>query len=269
MDTRHSGWPGCFYVFSLTNYLFGTINMTKHYGLIGKTLGHSFSAAFFKDYFEKNNIAATYSNFELNDIAEIPSIFDQNLSGLNVTFPYKESVLPFLDRLDDSAAQIGAVNVIAFENGEKVGYNTDAYGFAQSIKPFLTFEHERALIFGTGGASKAVTHVFKQLGLEVFYISRQPDHQNRVYTYAEINEHMLKACKVLVNCTPIGTFPDLDASIELPFELLTPAHLVIDLVYNPAETSLMKQAKTKGAAVMNGLSMLQHQALKSYEIWSR
>jgi shikimate dehydrogenase len=186
-----------------------------------------------------------------------------------VTFPYKESVLPFLDRLDDIAAQIGAVNVIAFENGEKVGYNTDAYGFAQSIKPFLTFEHERALIFGTGGASKAVAHVFKQLGLEVFYISRQADHQNRVYTYAEINEHMLKACKVLVNCTPIGTFPDVDASIALPFELLTPAHLVIDLVYNPAETALMKQAKTKGAAVMNGLSMLQHQALKSYEIWSR
>jgi shikimate dehydrogenase len=107
------------------------------------------------------------------------------------------------------------------------------------------------------------------LGLEVFYISRQPDHQNRVYTYAEINEHMLKACKVLVNCTPIGTFPNLDACIELPFEFLTPVHLVIDLVYNPSETALMKQAKTKGAAVMNGLSMLQHQALKSYEIWSR
>jgi shikimate dehydrogenase len=150
-----------------------------------------------------------------------------------------------------------------------VGYNTDAYGFAQSIKPFLTFEHERALIFGTGGASKAVAHVFKQLGLEVFYISRQPDHQNRVYTYSEINEHMLKACKVLVNCTPIGTFPNVDASIELPFEHLTPAHLVIDLVYNPAQTELMKRAKAQGAAVMNGLSMLQHQALKSYEIWTR
>ena len=243
--------------------------MTKNYGLIGKTLGHSFSAAFFKDYFEKNNITATYSNFELNDIEEISSIFDQNLSGLNVTFPYKESVIPFLNRLDDSASQIGAVNVIAFENGEKVGYNTDAYGFAQSIKPFLTFEHERALIFGTGGASKAVAHVFKQLGLEVFYISRQPDHQNRVYTYSDINEHMLKSCKVLVNCTPIGTFPNVDASIELPFEHLTPAHLVIDLVYNPAQTELMKRAKAQGAAVMNGLSMLQHQALKSYEIWTR
>lgn len=243
--------------------------MHKHYGLIGKTLAHSFSAAFFKDYFEKNNITATYSNFELNDIEEFSSIFEQNLSGLNVTFPYKESVIPYLDRLDESAAQIGAVNVIAFENGEKVGYNTDAYGFAQSIKPFLTFEHERALIFGTGGASKAVAHVFKQLGLEVFYISRQPDHQNRVYTYSDINEHMLKACKVLVNCTPIGTFPNVDACIELPFEHLTLAHLVIDLVYNPTETELMKRAKKQGAAVMNGLSMLQHQALKSYEIWSR
>lgn len=243
--------------------------MTKHYGLIGKTLAHSFSASFFKDYFEKNNIDARYSNFELKDIEEISSIFEQNLSGLNVTFPYKESVIPYLDRLDESAAQIGAVNVISFENGEKVGYNTDAYGFAQSIKPFLTFEHERALIFGTGGASKAVAHVFKQIGLDVFYISRNGHEATGVFTYEDINSHMLQACKVLVNCTPIGTFPNISDCIELPFEHLTPAHLVIDLVYNPAETELMKRAKKQGAAVMNGLSMLQHQALKSYEIWSR
>lgn len=243
--------------------------MIQHYGLIGKTLAHSFSASFFKDYFEKNNIDARYSNFELNDVEEISSIFEQNLSGLNVTFPYKESVIPYLDRLDESAEQIGAVNVIAFENGEKVGYNTDAYGFAQSIKPFLTFEHERALIFGTGGASKAVAHVFKQIGLDVFYISRNGHQANGVFTYEDINSHMLQACKVLVNCTPIGTFPNISDYIELPFEHLTPAHLVIDLVYNPAETELMKRAKKQGAAVMNGLSMLQHQALKSYEIWSR
>ena len=243
--------------------------MLKHYGLIGKTLGHSFSEAFFKDYFEQNNIEAKYSNFELKEIEEISSIFNQNLSGLNVTFPYKESVLPFLDRLDESAAQIGAVNVIAFENGEKVGYNTDAYGFAQSIKPFLTFEHERALIFGTGGASKAVAHVFKQIGLDVFYISRNGNEANGVFRYEDINNHMLRSCRVLVNCTPVGTFPDVNACFELPFEHLTPAHLVIDLVYNPAQTELMKRAKAQGAAVMNGLSMLQHQALKSYEIWTR
>lgn len=243
--------------------------MIQHYGLIGKTLGHSFSAAFFKDYFEKNYITATYSNFELNDVEEISSIFEQNLSGLNVTFPYKESVIPYLDRLDESAAQIGAVNVISFENGEKVGYNTDAYGFAQSIKPFLTFEHERALIFGTGGASKAVAHVFKQIGLDVFYISRNGHEATGVFTYEDINSHMLQACKVLVNCTPIGTFPNISDCIELPFEHLTPAHLVIDLVYNPSETELMKRAKKQGAAIMNGLSMLQHQALKSYEIWTR
>ena len=243
--------------------------MHKHYGLIGKTLGHSFSEAFFKDYFEQNNIEAKYSNFELKEIEEIHTIFNQNLSGLNVTFPYKESVIPFLDRLDDSAAQIGAVNVIAFENGEKVGYNTDAYGFAQSIKPFLTFEHERALIFGTGGASKAVAQVFKQIGLDVFYISRNGKEANGVFRYEDVNNHMLRSCRVLVNCTPVGTFPDVNACLELPFEHLTPAHLVIDLVYNPAETELMKRAKKNGAAVMNGLSMLQHQALKSYEIWTR
>ena len=204
----------------------------------------------------------------MKEIEEISSIFNQNLSGLNVTFPYKESVIPFLDRLDKSAAQIGAVNVIAFENGEKVGYNTDAYGFAQSIKPFLTFEHERALIFGTGGASKAVAHVFKQIGLDVFYISRNGNEENGVFRYEDINSHMLRSCRVLVNCTPVGTFPDVNACLELPFEHLTPAHLVIDLVYNPAETELMKRAKKNGAAVMNGLSMLQHQALKSYEIWT-
>jgi shikimate dehydrogenase len=243
--------------------------MSKHYGLIGKTLAHSFSAAFFKDYFEKNNIEAKYSNFELNVIEEIQMLFNQNLSGLNVTFPYKESIIPFLDRLDESAAQIGAVNVVAFENGQTVGYNTDAYGFAQSIKPFLTFEHERALIFGTGGASKAVAHVFKQIGLAVFYISRNGNQENNVFSYDEINDHMLRSCKVLVNCTPIGTFPNVTDCIELPFEYLTPAHLVIDLVYNPAETELMKRAQKNGAAVMNGLSMLQHQALKSYEIWTR
>lgn len=205
----------------------------------------------------------------MNDIEDIQTIFSQNLSCLNVTFPYKESVLPFLDRLDESAAQIGAVNVLAFENGEKVGYNTDAYGFAQSIKPFLTFEHERALIFGTGGASKAVAHVFKQIGLDVFYISRNGNEANGVFRYEDINNHMLRSCRVLVNCTPVGTFPDVNACFELPFEHLTPAHLVIDLVYNPAQTELMKRAKAQGAAVMNGLSMLQHQALKSYEIWTR
>jgi shikimate dehydrogenase len=241
----------------------------KHYGLIGKTLGHSFSAAFFKDYFEKKNIEAKYSNFELNEIEEILPLFAQNLSGLNVTFPYKESIIPFLDRLDESAAQIGAVNVIAFENGEKVGYNTDAYGFAQSIKPFLTFEHERALIFGTGGAAKAVAHVFKQIGLDVFYISRNGNEAIGVFRYEDINNHMLRSCRVLVNCTPIGTSPNVTDCIELPFEYLTPAHLVIDLVYNPSETELMKRAKKNGATVMNGLSMLQHQALKSYEIWTR
>lgn len=244
-------------------------NMTKHYGLIGKTLAHSFSAAFFEDYFEKNNIDAKYSNFELNAIEEIQTLFKQNLSGLNVTFPYKESIIPFLDRLDESAAQIGAVNVVAFENGHTVGYNTDAYGFAQSIKPFLTFEHERALIFGTGGASKAVAHVFKQIGLAVFYISRNGNQENGVFSYDDINNHMLGSCKVLVNCTPIGTYPNVTDCIELPFEYLTPSHLVIDLVYNPAETELMKRAQKNGAAVMNGLSMLQHQALKSYEIWTR
>jgi shikimate dehydrogenase len=160
------------------------------------------------------------------------------------------------------------VNVIAFENGKTKGYNTDVYGFQQSIKPFLTFHHERALIFGTGGASKAVAHVFKSLGIDVIFVSQSPSSLSNHFTYEDVNEHMLAACKVIVNCTPLGMFPDLDSALELPYASLSEEHLLIDLVYNPEETLFMKQGRANGATAMNGLSMLQHQALKSWEIWN-
>lgn len=240
----------------------------QRFGLIGKTLSHSFSPAFFEDYFLKNNIDASYELFELSEISDIETVFKQEISGLNVTIPYKEAVIPFLDELDEVAKTIGAVNVIAFKNGKKIGYNTDAFGFQQSIKPFLTFKHERALILGTGGASKAVEFVFKSIGIDVLYISRNPEGKAKHFSYNDINEHMLNACKVIVNCTPVGTFPAIDEQPNFPYQFLSPDHLVIDLIYNPAKTKFLQNAEAQGAMILNGASMLREQALKSWEIWN-
>jgi shikimate dehydrogenase len=241
----------------------------KQYGLIGKHLSHSFSPSFFADFFQKQGIDAQYATYELPEISDLPQLMnDQVFGGLNVTIPYKTAIIPFLDELDPLAAEIQAVNVIAFENGKTKGYNTDVYGFQQSIKPFLTFHHERALIFGTGGASKAVAHVFKSLGIDVIFVSQTESSLSNHFTYADVNEHMIAACKVIVNCTPLGMFPDVDSAVELPYASLSEEHLLIDLVYNPEETLFMKQGRAHGATAMNGLSMLQHQALKSWEIWN-
>ena len=241
----------------------------KQFGLIGKQLSHSFSPAFFTDFFQKQGIDAHYAAYELQEISDFPQLMkDHIFGGLNVTIPYKTDIIPFLDELDPLAAEIQAVNVIAFENGRTKGYNTDVYGFQQSIKPFLTFHHERALIFGTGGASKAVAHVFKSLGIDVIFVSQSPSNLSNHFTYADVNEHMLAACKVVVNCTPLGMFPDVDSALELPYSSLCEDHLLIDLVYNPEETLFMKQGRAHGATAMNGLSMLQHQAIKSWEIWN-
>jgi shikimate dehydrogenase len=241
----------------------------KQFGLIGKQLSHSFSPAFFADFFQKQGIDAHYTAYELQEISDFPRLMkDSIFGGLNVTIPYKTSIIPYLDELDPLAAEIQAVNVIAFENGKTKGYNTDVYGFQQSIKPFLTFHHERALIFGTGGASKAVAYVFKSLGIDMIFVSQSESSLSNHFTYADVNEHMLAACKVIVNCTPLGMFPDVDSALELPYASLSEEHLLIDLVYNPEETLFMKQGRDHGATAMNGLSMLQHQALKSWEIWN-
>lgn len=241
----------------------------KKFGLIGKTLNHSFSKTFFNDFFSKEKVDASYENFPLNSISEIKSLFQkEKLDGINVTIPYKEEVIPYLDELTLDAKAIGAVNVISFENGKTIGHNTDAFGFHQSIKPFLTNKHERALILGTGGASKAVASVFKSLGIEVIYASRTPKGTNQ-FEYNQINEYMIRACKVIINCTPIGTFPMIDETISIPFEELTEHHLVIDLIYNPEKTKFLKLAEENKATILNGYSMLQQQALKAWEIWNK
>ena len=239
------------------------------YALIGKSLGHSFSKAFFEDYFAINQVDAHYSNLELASIDEIqPILSAKSYTGFNVTIPYKESIIPYLDELDQTAKAIGAVNVVALRNGEWIGFNSDAFGFHQSIKPFLTNRHEKALILGTGGASKAVAYVFQSIGIDVIFCSRNPLKENE-FSYDLLNSHMINACKVIVNTTPIGTFPDITSFIPLPFEALTSDHLVIDLIYNPEQTALLQKSKEAGAATLNGLSMLREQAMKAWEIWNQ
>ena len=188
------------------------------FGLVGKTLGHSFSKQYFEDKFQKEGLNHTFENFELSNIEEIQRVFSVlDLKGFSVTIPYKEEIIPFLDSISEEAKVIGAVNCVQLlSDGQKIGYNTDAFGFHQMIKPFLTNEHERAIILGTGGASKAVAYVLKNIGLDVLWISRNPSKEKE-FAYEAINEYMLRACKVIVNCTPVGTFPDIADCVPFPF----------------------------------------------------
>ncbi len=244
--------------------------MTKSYGLIGYPLSHSFSKKYFTEKFEKENISdAEYHAFPIEKIELLPQLIKDNpsLQGLSVTIPYKESVIPFLDELDATAKKIGAVNCIKISEGKLIGYNTDAFGFRQSIKPFLESHHERALILGTGGASKAVEYVLKEIGIDCFFVTRNKTAENQ-FTYDEVNENMLKAFKLIVNATPLGMFPNVDACPPIPYQFITSSHLLYDLVYNPAETEFLKRGKSKGSAIVNGFSMLQHQAEEAWRIWN-
>jgi shikimate dehydrogenase len=239
------------------------------FGLIGKRLDYSFSKTFFTDFFEKNELTNSYENIEIQDISEIKSILENGkFSGLNVTIPYKESIIPFLDELSPEAKAIGAVNTISFHEGRSIGHNTDAFGFQQSIKPFLDNRHERALILGTGGASKAIAYVLRNIGLNVIFISRKPQGKNQ-FSFADVNQNMVNACKMIVNCTPVGTFPNVDEKLNFRTEFITENHFVVDLIYNPEKTRLLQEAEQKGAIILNGYSMLKEQALRAWEIWSK
>lgn len=238
----------------------------RKFGLIGKHLGHSFSKNFFKHYFEEYQIDATYENFEMEDISQVSNLLDQGVEGFNVTIPFKESILPILDQVSDEAAEIGAVNCVKIENGRLIGYNTDAFGFQQMIKPFLTNKHERAVVFGTGGASKAVAYVLMQIGIDVIYVSRNPEGAKQ-FRYEDVNEYMLNACKLLVNTTPVGMYPNVEESLPIPYEWLTEDHLVVDLIYNPEKTEFLRKSEAEGATILNGETMLKQQALKSWDIW--
>ena len=206
----------------------------KKYGLIGKSLSHSFSKKYFNSFFSENNIDAVYDEFEIPEIEHVTKVLNtNNLSGLNVTIPYKERIIPFLDELSMEAKEIGAVNTIKITNEKRIGYNTDAFGFHQSIKPFLTKYHDKAIIFGTGGASKAVAYVLKKIGIEVFLISRTPVHKLNQFSYDQVNSNMIKSCKLIINTTPLGTYPEMESCISLDWDSVTKAHFFVDLIYNP------------------------------------
>lgn len=247
----------------------------KKYGLIGYPLGHSFSKNFFNEKFRSENIDAEYVNFEIPAIEEFPNIIKstQNLAGLNVTIPYKEKVIPYLDGLDDDAAAIGAVNVIKLIHDSKnktklIGYNSDVIGFTRSIEPLLEPCHKKALILGTGGSSKAVNHGLKHLGLETLFVSRSC-HNEKTITYSELTPEIMDEYKVIVNCTPVGMYPQADVCPPIPYECLTFQHLLYDLLYNPDTTLFMKKGSDQEAIVKNGLEMLLLQAFSAWEIWNQ
>jgi shikimate dehydrogenase len=242
------------------------------FGIIGKSLSHSFSKSYFEKKFKEQGLNdCSYAEFEIPLVENITSVLAKNqlLKGLNVTIPYKESIIPFLDELSAEAKEIGAVNCIKIQNGKRIGYNTDVYGFAQSIKPFLDANHQRALILGTGGASKAVAYALKKIGVEVYFVtSSSTKKTSNTFFYSEINDRVMNAFKLIVNTSPLGTFPEVNECPPLPYPLFTALHLAYDLVYNPEVTLFLNQAKEKGSITVNGLSMLQLQAEKSWEIWN-
>ena len=245
------------------------------YGLIGYPLKHSFSIVYFNEKFQSANIDAEYVNFEIPRIEDFMEVIDENpnLCGLNVTIPYKEQVIPYLDELDKDTAKIGAVNVIKIIRQPKgkvklVGFNSDIIGFTQSIEPLLQPYHKKALILGTGGASKAIYHGLLNLGVKPTYVSRTKK-SDAVLTYQELTPEIMEENTVIVNCTPVGMYPKVDFCPDIPYEQLTSKHLLYDLLYNPDETLFMKKGQARGATVKNGLEMLLLQAFAAWEIWHR
>ncbi|MFY0253751.1 shikimate dehydrogenase family protein [Chitinophaga sp. 30R24] len=241
----------------------------KIYGLIGYPLSHSFSKGFFKEKFEKENIAGClYENFPIPAITELPNLLAQQpqLQGLNVTIPYKEAVIPYLDELSKAAAQIGAVNCIQIENGRKKGYNTDVIGFSKSLQPLLQPQHTHALVLGTGGAAKAIMYALQQLGIAYTVVSRKAG--NGAVPYESLTQSVMEQHTLIVNTTPLGMYPQVDTLPEIPYQHLTSRHLLYDLVYNPAETAFLQKGAAQGAAVKNGHEMLILQAEASWEIWN-
>jgi len=263
------------------------LKQKKIFGLVGYPLSHSFSKKYFIEKFEKENIIdCEYNLYPLENINQFPRLIVDNptILGLNVTIPYKESIIPFLDELDETAKAVGAVNCIKIIPGSEnkgsrlIGYNTDVFGFKQSIKPFLETQHERALIIGTGGASKAVAYVLKEIGIDCFFVSRNKEEKSRnenqassdkFFSYDELNDYIIKTFKLIINTTPIGMYPNINEAPELPYNFITSSHLLYDLIYNPTETEFLKRGKLQGASTVNGLSMLHQQAEEAWRVWNK
>lgn len=243
----------------------------NQYGLIGKNIEYSFSRQYFKRRFTtKGDQQSSYENFELSEISEFTQILtdNPNLKGLNVTIPYKESIIPYLDDLSTKVLEIGAVNTIRIsKKGKLKGYNTDWYGFYKSLKPLLKNKPEKALILGTGGASKAVYYALKKLKIETQFVSRTPEEG--VLSYQQLTPALFKSHLLVINTTPLGTFPNTDEKPDFDYSLFTDKHLAYDLIYNPEISAFLQEAQKRGAQIKNGLEMLELQAEKSWSTWNK
>ena len=238
----------------------------RHYGIIGFPLEHSFSAKYFSEKFAREHIDAEYSLYPLDkgEWTKGERLMDllDSLDGFNVTMPYKQTIIPYLDRLDETAQAVGAVNVVH----RRVGYNTDCIGFMESMRPLLRAEDKKALVLGTGGASKAVCYGLKQLGINPTLVSRTP--KEGMLGYQDLTKEVIEAHSIIVNSTPLGMLPNIDSCPEIPYEWITARHLLFDCVYNPEETLFLRRGKAQGARVRNGMEMLTGQAQAAWKIWN-
>jgi len=246
--------------------------MKNLYGLIGKNISYSFSRGYFTEKFKNLHLnGCTYENFDLDRIEEFKSLVVPKLAeigGMNVTIPYKEAIMAYLDEIDPEAERIGAVNTIKIlDNGRLKGFNTDVYGFETSLRPMLTGEGNAALILGTGGASKAVAYVLNKLGINYKFVSRNTDG-TQLLSYSEIDEGIMNTHLIIINCTPLGTFPEIKEKPNLPYKFLTKEHLLFDLIYNPERTAFLSEGEKRGAKIVNGREMLEKQADRSWQIWN-
>jgi len=244
----------------------------RRFGLLGRNISYSFSKGYFAEKFFKDKLfdGCSYENFDIPEISDFPDIINNtpDLKGLNVTIPYKEVVIPYLDKLSRKATEIGAVNTIKFtKKGKLKGYNTDYYGFMKSLEPLLQPHHKKALILGTGGASKGVAYALKELGILYAFVSREA--KEGVIDYDRINVTTFEHYQIIINSTPVGTSPNVEAFPLIPYELFTDKHIAYDLIYNPAETQFLKKAKAQGAQTKNGQDMLVFQAEKAWRIWNK
>lgn len=243
----------------------------RTFGLVGRNISYSFSAGYFKKKFEKLKLDnVTYRNFDIDEIDEFPYIIKntRRLRGLNVTIPYKEDVIPLLDKLSKNARIIGAVNTITVsKKGKLKGYNTDYFGFKKSLKPLLEKHHKKALILGTGGAAKAVAFALRKLKIEYDFVSRSGNEE--LFGYADLTKDVFNDYHIIINTTPVGTFPNVNECPELNYTLFTKKHIAYDLVYNPEETRFLLEAKENGATTINGYKMLVYQAERAWKIWNR
>ena len=235
----------------------------RHYGIIGFPLLHSFSAKYFNEKFATEKIEAEYSLFPMKELTSegVNELMD-SLDGFNVTLPHKQAIIPFLDRLDETAEVIGAVNVVH----KRIGYNTDCLGFMASIRPLLRDFDRKALVLGTGGASKAVCYGLRKLGITPTLVSRTP--KEGMFGYEELNAEIMDTHSIIVNCTPLGMYPDIDSCPPIPYTLISAQHLLFDCVYNPEETLFLRKGKEQGATIQNGIGMLIGQAKEAWKIWN-